>query len=104
VYYEHTLRPEEKRHAPWLDRVTGQLHEAFGALETALAREALPAPDTRIDQAGITTAVAWTFTQETIPGVVPTDRHPLLAAYTARAEALPAFRAAAHGFGTCPTA
>lgn len=102
VYYERELRPPEKRHAPWLERVTGQLHAAFGALESTLAAHPLAATAADLDQAGITAAVAWTFTQGTIPGVVPPDRHPGLAAYTASVETLPAFRAAAHGLGTYP--
>jgi glutathione S-transferase len=100
-YYEHQLRPPEKLHEPWLSRVDGQLLAAFGALEDELARQPLECAARRIDQAGISTAVAWTFTQETIPGVVPVDRHPKTAAYCARAETLPQFIAAPHGAGTC---
>jgi glutathione S-transferase len=99
-YYEHQLRPPEKRHEPWLSRVDGQLLAAFGALEAELAQQPLECAARRIDQAGISTAVAWTFTQETIPGVVPAERHPKIAAYCARAETLPQFIAAPHGAGT----
>jgi glutathione S-transferase len=98
VYYEDTLRPPEKRHAPWVERVTGQLHAAFDALEAAAAERRLDA--TRMDQAALSAAVAWTFTHETIPGVVPPSRCPALVAFTARAEAHPAFIAAPHGLGT----
>jgi glutathione S-transferase len=98
LYYEDTLRPPEKRHAPWVTRVTGQLYDAFDALEASAARRAFDAK--RMDQASVTAAVAWTFTQETIPGVVAPERCPALAAFTALAEAHPAFLAAPHGLGT----
>src|SRR6185369_14051445 len=35
IVYEFNQRPEEKRHAPWLDRVTGQAQAAFAELERA---------------------------------------------------------------------
>ncbi len=98
IYYEDTLRPPEKRHAPWVERVTGQLHAAFDALEAAAAARAFDAK--RMDQAALTVAVAWTFTQETIPGVVAPGNYPALVAFTAQAEAHPAFIAAPHGLGT----
>ncbi len=60
IVYERNLRPPEKQHAPWLDRVHGQLAAAYAALETELARAPLRAD--ALTQAGITTAVAWGFT------------------------------------------
>lgn len=44
--------------------------------------------------------MAWHFTQQMLPELVPTASHPRLVAYSEAAEALPAFRAAAHGDGT----
>jgi hypothetical protein len=41
--------------------------------------------------------VAWQFTQQMIPEVVPAARFPRLLALSAAAEALPAFMAAPHG-------
>jgi hypothetical protein len=52
-------------------------------------------------QAGVTTAVAWHFIQAMLPQLVPAARFATLAAFSAAAEALPAFTAAAHGDGTC---
>ena len=102
IFYEHGLRPPEKRHEPWLERVGGQLQAAFGELEADLGRRPGAVADLdRLDQAGITTAVAWHFTQQMVPGVVSPERHPRLAAVSAAAEALPAFRAAAPGDGVC---
>ncbi len=91
--YEHQLRPPEKLHAPWLDRVQGQLAAAYAALEAELARTPLAANAAHITQAGITTAVAWGFTQMMLPGVVPATAHPHLAAHAEAAERLAAFAA-----------
>jgi glutathione S-transferase len=100
LYYEDLLRPPEKRHAPWIERVTGQMHAAFAALEDAAADGTLAAAGDRLDQAAISAAVAWTFTQETLKGAVAAAQYPALAAFTARAETLAPFRAAPHGLGT----
>ena len=104
LVYERELRPAEKRHAPWVERVTGQLLAAYGELERSLERHPLAAerssPVSRIDQAGVSTAVAWHFTQQLLLGVVPPDAHPRLAAFSAQAEALPEFMAAPHGDAT----
>ncbi|KJZ52167.1 glutathione S-transferase family protein, partial [Pseudomonas marginalis] len=64
IVYEHNLRPAEKLHAPWLDRVSGQLLAAYSLLEKQLSdSEAL-------SQASITAAVAWSFSQFTVASVV----------------------------------
>jgi glutathione S-transferase len=101
IVYEHSLRPAEKRHQPWLDRVTGQLLAAYGALETSLHEQPLNGTRESIEQAGITVAVAWNFTQAMLPEVVAANRYPTLSRFSARAESLPEFKAAPHGSGTC---
>ena len=103
IIYEQTLRPAEKQHAPWVARVGGQMLAAFEALEAELRRQPLAAADA-IDQAGVTAAVAWHFTQQTRPELVPAANYPLLQAFSAQAEVLPAFAAAPHGAGTYPVA
>lgn len=100
IVYERNVRPPEKLHEPWVARVTGQLLAAFGALEDELPRQPLSATSAGIGQAGIAIATTWTFTQQVLPEVVPAGEHPLLHAFTAEAEALPAFAAAPHGAGT----
>lgn len=91
IVYEHQLRPEEKRHQPWLDRIRGQLMAAYGLLEAEIGEGWLVGE--RPMQADITAAIAFTFTRNVIPDVVAADAFPALAGLTARAEALPAFRA-----------
>ncbi len=104
IIYERNLRPAEKQHEPWISRVTGQLLAAYQALEEDLSRAALERNDGAIDQAGITTAVAWHFTQAMLPQVVALPKFPVLARFSAAAERLPEFRAAPHGAGTYPQA
>ena len=99
IVYEHNTRPADKWHQPWLDRVSGQLLAACGALEAELAREPLAATSAAIDQAGLSTAVVWQFIQQLTPEAAPASTHPLLQAYSAAVEQLPEFAAAPHGEG-----
>ncbi|RDU97944.1 glutathione S-transferase family protein [Trinickia dinghuensis] len=96
IAYEQKLRPQEKQHAPWLERLQVQLAAAYETLEhgVAGARAGDWLCGDRITQADITVAVAWRFTQHILPGVVEASRHPALAALSERAEALPAFAGA----------
>ncbi len=94
IVYEHELRPAEKRHAPWLDRVQGQLAAAYAALEAELVRLPLDARAEALTQGGVSSAVAWQFTQMLLPGQVPVAAHPALQAFSEQAEALAAFKAA----------
>lgn len=87
IVYERTLRPSNKQHQPWLDRVTQQLHAAYMALETSTSQLTL----NPLGQAGITTAVAWRFTQLYISDVVTLAQYPQLATFSTQAETLPEF-------------
>jgi len=93
IVYERNLRPAEKQHQPWLDRVQGQLHAAFGALETGLAQAPLAPETAALTQGGVAMAVAWSFTQLLLPGQVQAQGHPCIAAFAEAAERLPAFLA-----------
>lgn len=88
IVYEHTLRPQGKQHQPWLDRVQGQLHAALKLLEAESDAFDVAA----LDQAAVTAAVTWSFVQLMVPQFVSSADFPRLAAWTARAEALPVFR------------
>jgi glutathione S-transferase len=100
IIYERGLRPPEKLHEPWVTRVTGQLLAAYGALEAELAQRPLADTSATITQAGVTAAIAWHFTQQMLPEVVPSANYPALLSFSAKAEALPEFMAAPHGDGT----
>ena len=91
IVYERKLRPPEKQHAPWVDRVRGQLAAAYAGLEADIAKLPAPAGETAIGQAGLTSAVAWGFTQMMVPEFVAPEDFPSLAAFAAAAEKLPAF-------------
>ena len=87
IVYEQTLRPADKQHQPWLERVTKQLHAAYAELEKyahTLTCEPLMQPD-------ITSAVAWRFTQLYLPDIVTPTAYPQLADFSERAEALAEF-------------
>lgn len=101
MVYERGLRPAEKYHQPWIDRVSGQLLAAFAQLERETAARAFDARSCRsLGQAGITTAVAWHFSLQLLPEVVPASAHPALVSLSSQAEKLPEFIAAPHGEGT----
>ena len=100
IVYERGLRPPEKMHEPWVTRVTGQLLSAYGELQSEFGRRPIEPTESTLRQAGVTVAVAWHFTQQMIPELVPSGSLPLLAAYSAAAETLSVFRAALHGEGT----
>jgi glutathione S-transferase len=96
VVYEHALRPADKQHAPWLERVLSQLEAAYGELEPLVAAADGWFGGARLLQSDVTVAVAWRFTQfvaADYPALARIDpaRYPALAAHSARAEALPAF-------------
>ena len=65
--YEHKLRPAEKQHNPWIERITIQLLAACREWNTLLEnRSAAAVPD----QVAVTSTVIWTFIQSMIPHVV----------------------------------
>jgi glutathione S-transferase len=102
LIYERGLRPPEKHHQPWIDRVSGQLLAACRGLEAEIGRLAPGDPPAGLRQAGISAAVAWQFMQQTLPQVVPAADFPQLVAFSAAAEDLPAFRAAPYGEAPMP--
>lgn len=91
IVYELNLRPAEKHHQPWLDRVNGQLIAAYDLLEAELAEDGAWRFGARPMQADVTAAVAWRFTQFMQPGAVAGHAWPRLQALSERAEALGAF-------------
>ena len=91
--YETRLRPADKQHAPWLERVHEQLMAALTALDTEIARHPLAADAASLTQAGLSAAIAWRFMQIKLETPIPDATFPALAAHAARCEALPAFAA-----------
>lgn len=97
IVYERQLRPVEKQHEPWLSRVTDQTLAAYAAVEAELQKKPLAATSSTIDQAGVSIAVAWEFTQKLLPELAAQANYPALRKFSAQAEALAEFMAAPHG-------
>lgn len=91
IVYEHQLRPAEKLHQPWLDRVRSQLMAAYSVLEKEVAASPPSAEEKTMTQAGVSSAVAWSFTQLMLPALISPGGFPALAAHAAQAENLPVF-------------
>jgi glutathione S-transferase len=89
--YERELRPAERQHEPWFERVNGQMHAAWAVLDRLVAGRDGWLCAGRLTQADITAAVAWRFNQYILPGSVDAAQYPAIAALSARAEALPEF-------------
>jgi glutathione S-transferase len=79
IVYEYSLRPQEKQHQPWLDRVQQQLLAALRLLEAEAGAFDVDA----LDQAAVTAAVTWSFVQLNVAQIVAPDDFPRLAAWTA---------------------
>lgn len=90
LVYERKLRPAEKLHLPWVERVTQQLRAACVELDRQWS--ARPTQGERPDQAALTTAVAWSFMQLMVPEVIRGGDFPALAAQVARLEQTALFK------------
>lgn len=93
LVYEHNLRPPERRHQPWLDRVHAQVTAAYRMLEAEMPQSDSWIFRTRPMQADIASAVAARFTREMLPDVISAEAYPRLYRLSARAEATEEFRA-----------
>ena len=91
-HYERMLRPAEKRHEPWTERVMGQLAAGLSALDAELPSSKWIAGE--LGLADISAVCAFTFAKNMLGDLVETGVYRRLAEFCARAEALPAFLAA----------
>ena len=91
-HYERALRPAEKRHEPWIDRVMGQLTAGLRALDAELPKAGWIGGELGLGD--ISAVCAFGFTQSVLADLVETGRYHNLAEFCARAEALKPFRAA----------
>ena len=91
AYYERTLRPAEKFHQPWFDRVQGQLHRTYQLLEAEMADRTPWLVTDQMMQPDITVAVAWRFTQYYLADAVTAEDYPGLVAFSAEVEKTPEF-------------
>jgi len=93
IVYENEQRPSDRRHGPWLDRLTGQVNAAFEELELAVPAEPAWFGGARPNAADVAIACGWRFSQHLVADAVAASAYPALAAYSRRAEALPEFAA-----------
>lgn len=93
VVLERSLRPAERMHLPWLERVERQLASTYKLLEAEYGNGASEKDATDLSQPNIMSAVAWRFSREMIPDLVREQDYPALAAHSARCEATPEFKA-----------
>jgi len=93
LHYERALRPPEKMHEPWRARVAGQLDAALLALDREAPASGWFAGGD-LGLADITVACAFGFVGGVTGDLVESGRFARLAAFSGRAEALPAFRQA----------
>lgn len=89
IVYERNLRPTEKQHQPWFDRIERQLIAGYNLLEKAVTKRNSWLFADRPMQPDITICVAWRFTQYVIPDVIDTTRYPALTKFSEYAEKLP---------------
>ncbi|WP_409285573.1 glutathione S-transferase [Pseudomonas protegens] len=90
IVYERNLRPAEKQHGPWLERVGGQLQAAYTELEREMQKQPLPR-DESLGQAGISLAVAWSFSQMMVADQFGPESFPAVRGFAEYAELLPVF-------------
>ena len=102
IVYEHNVRPEEKVHEPWVQRISTQMLTALGLLEAELQARPLTVTSATMSQAGVCVAVGWDFLIRMLPEVIPAASYPALSALSRQAELLPEFVAAPFGDGTYP--
>lgn len=89
--YETQRRPEEKQYAEWIERLRQQIKGAFNVLESEIASNSEQFTESRITQAAISTAVAWSFNQFALPGLLKAEDYPALVGFTESLESLPNF-------------
>ncbi|MCU4178648.1 glutathione S-transferase family protein [Bosea sp. BH3] len=91
IEYERK-RPQAQRYAPWMERISAQLHTALDLLDKAAkAGEISAGPE--LLPSDIAAAIAWGFCRFVIPEYVPAERWPALKTQAEACEALDVFKA-----------
>jgi glutathione S-transferase len=93
MVYERAFRPAEKRHQPWVDRCSSQVHGGLTQLNKLYEQcgnDWLLGKS--ISQADITTCCVFTFLSDAIPLTKDQAPYPALHALVERAETLPEFK------------
>lgn len=88
--YEIRFRPEEKRHAPWVDRCADQARSGIAYLENQLSGDWFLG--NRMTQVDVTVAVGWQFMEIAAKDLLSTIDAPNLSALSNRLRKLDAFK------------
>lgn len=91
LIYETRQRPQEKRHDPWIERLTQQLTAAIVLLEASIGDGVKWLAGADMSQADITAAIVWRFVQHSASSRIAAGDYPGLVAFSAHAEAQPQF-------------
>jgi glutathione S-transferase len=94
LHYERVLRPADRQHEPWAERVRGQLFAGLEALEREINAGKGWLFEDRMLLPDITLATAFAFTQGYLADIVDKTRYEAIASLSARAEDSREFRAA----------
>ncbi len=94
LHYERNLRPPEKQHEPWRERVRLQLRAALSALEGETAETTGWLFGERLHLADITLVCAFGFVRHMMSDPFDAAPYPKLAMFCERAETQALFRAA----------
>ncbi|HTP39723.1 MAG TPA: glutathione S-transferase family protein [Steroidobacteraceae bacterium] len=91
--YEQSFRPEEKRHAPWVERCRTQMHSALGELERRCSTRGADRwlLGSQLTQADVTVGCVFTFLTDALGLDARSAPYPALWSLVGRCEALPAF-------------
>ena len=97
LIYETSHHPAEMQYGPWIERIEQQLEGAAGLMDAAVSNGSRSAGPwlfgNEPSHADIAIAVAWRFMQHIERVRLTADDFPRLADFSARAEALPEFKA-----------
>ena len=92
--YERVFRPEDKRHAPWVDRCRLQSGAALGEIDRSLGERGVSQwlVGKRMTQADITAVCAFTFLDDALRVASDPVVYQSLGVLAARCESLPVFQ------------
>jgi glutathione S-transferase len=92
--YERVFRPEEKRHAPWVERCHLQMNASLAALDRQVGERGVSQwlVGKRMTQADVTAVCAFTFLNDALRVAADRVMYASLATLAARCESLPAFQ------------
>ena len=92
--YERVFRPEDKRHAPWVDRCRVQMSGSLAAIDRYLGERGVSQwlVGNRMTQADITCACVFTFLNDVLRVGSDSVMFSSLATLASRCESLPVFQ------------